>query len=313
MEWGIVVALIPALLWGINPTIVGKIKAKSIQQQLGTTLGASFFALVVFFCTMKQSINDLQGDYLVLLIPFLSGFFWSIGQLFQYKSFLALGTSTGFALGTGLNLVLNALFSCLVFREWQTGLQYGLGFGAIAVIIVGCFLNSYTVKKEKKDRVTLLKGLLIVLVADVFLVLYADLPKMVTMKSVQGTSTLLPQAFGMIVGTFLLVLVTHLLERRKKKAEPEFEMTQFFEKKTWLSTIVGLSFGGANIGLIYANQMVGNAIGFTLSQTCVAFSTIFAFLFLKDYQNKTKKELILTILGVLLIVGGCVMIGFAMR
>lgn len=313
MEWGIAVALVPALLWGINPTIVGKIKAKSIQQQLGTTLGTSVFALVVFLCTIEQSIADLQGDFLVLLIPFLSGFFWSIGQLFQYQSFVALGTSTGFALGTGFNLILNALFSCLVFREWQTGLQYGLGFGAIAVIIVGCFLNSYRQDKEKTKRSALLKGLLIIVVAGIFLTLYAVLPKMVTMKDVQGTSTLLPQALGMIVGTFFLVLVTALLERRKAKEDPQFERTHFFERRTLLSTIVGLSFGGANIGLIYANQMVGNAIGFTISQTCVAFSTLFSFLFLKDYKNKTKKELVLTILGVLLILGGCVMIGFTMR
>lgn len=44
----LLIALIPAICWGLNPTIVGKIGGKPIQQQLGTALGATLFAVVIY-------------------------------------------------------------------------------------------------------------------------------------------------------------------------------------------------------------------------------------------------------------------------
>lgn len=64
-----------------------------------------------------------------------------------------------------------------------------------------------------------------------------------------------------------------------------------------------------NLALLFSNKLVGIATGFSLSQMGVVISTIGGILFLGE--KKTKKELILVIIGVVLVIIGGTMIGIA--
>lgn len=45
----ILIALVPALMWGTLPLVVSKIGGSTEQQIIGTTLGALIFAIITFF------------------------------------------------------------------------------------------------------------------------------------------------------------------------------------------------------------------------------------------------------------------------
>lgn len=278
----LVVALVPAIMWGINPTLVGKIGGKPIQQQLGTALGALLFALGIYlFMQPAISLNVIIGCI-------ISGALWSLGQLLQYKSFVVLGTSKAFAISTGLNLVFNSLFGVIVFKEWNTTTALLLGFGALAVIIIGASLTSYSENKEESNLKT---GLIILIVAAVGFTAYSCGPRFV---EAGGIEAVFPQAVGMVLGSLILSLFE---DKDIKK----------FDAITFKNILPGLSWSIANISLIYANQLNGVAVGFTLSQMCVAVSTVCSLLIL--HEKKTAKELKFTIFGVTLVLIGCVMIG----
>ncbi|HDU1253696.1 TPA: glucose transporter GlcU, partial [Listeria monocytogenes] len=78
---------------------------------------------------------------------------------------------------------------------------------------------------------------------------------------------------------------------------------------TWLNMIPGVMWATGNLALLFSNKLVGIATGFSLSQMGVVISTIGGILFLGE--KKTKKELILVIIGVVLVIIGGTMIGIA--
>jgi len=81
-----------------------------------------------------------------------------------------------------------------------------------------------------------------------------------------------------------------------------------FDAVTFKNMIPGLVWACANIAMIYANKLNGVAIGFTLSQMAVVVSTFATLVILKE--KKSKKELLHTILGTVVVAIGGIMIGF---
>lgn len=311
--------LIPAFFWGINPTIVGKIKAKPIQQEIGTAIGAFIFAIIVFLSTLSTSIKDLTSEHAPLLIGMatLSGFLWAIGQLLQYESFTLMDTSKAFALSTGFNLILNGLISVIVFKDWNTPLKLSLGICSIIVVILGAVLISYRKKKEDKEnnkglsKFTL--GVIVTALSSAGLVGYSLVPRFATDSADIGpTSILLPQAIAMFVGALFLALLVYLKDKYNSQKDSSYVVINPFTIKTIQGILPGLLFAGANIGLIYGNALGSSAVCFTLGQLSVAISTVCSLIFLKEYKGKTKKELSINITGVVLILAGCIMTGFTM-
>lgn len=80
-----------------------------------------------------------------------------------------------------------------------------------------------------------------------------------------------------------------------------------FDAVTFKNKISGLVWECANIAMIYANKLNRVAIGFTLSQMAVV-STFATLVILKE--KKSKKELLHTILGTVVVAIGGIMIGF---
>lgn len=279
----LLIALIPALCWGLNPTIVGKIGGKPIQQQLGTALGATLFAIVIYVIMHPALTPSL------IIGCVISGAFWSVGQLLQYKSYGVLGTGKAFAISTGLNLVLNSLFGVCVMGDWAKANQKIIGFAALAVIICGTVLTSYSDNKEECD---LKKGVIILLIAAVGFTGYSCAPAFVGAGGIQAV---FPQAIGMIGGSLILSLF-------------ESKDIKKFDTVTFKNMIPGLVWACANIAMIYANKLNGVAIGFTLSQMAVVVSTFATLVILKE--KKSHKEFVHTILGTVVVAIGGVMIGF---
>ena len=136
------------------------------------------------------------------------------------------------------------------------------------------------------------KGVIILAIAAVGFTGYSCAP---TFVGAGGIQAVFPQAIGMIGGSLILSLF-------------ESKDIKKFDAVTFKNMIPGLVWACANIAMIYANKLNGVAIGFTLSQMAVVVSTFATLVILKE--KKSKKELLHTILGTVVVAIGGIMIGF---
>ncbi|HBM3622353.1 TPA: GRP family sugar transporter [Listeria innocua] len=281
----IVIALIPAVMWGIMPLVVSKIGGKPRQQIIGITFGALAFAIGVFIFTNPEYTAT------IIIASFISGAFWSLGQMNQFRAFTQVGVSKTMPLSTGMQLVGTSLFGVFAFHEWGTTSKLILGFSALALIIIGIFLTSYQQHKDENSGQNMKKGIVTLLISSVGYVGYVVITRWF---DISGWDAILPQAIGMVVAGLLFSIKSE--EKR-------------FTKQTWLNMIPGVMWATGNLALLFSNKLVGIATGFSLSQMGVVISTIGGILFLGE--KKTKKELILVIIGVILVIIGGTMIGIA--
>ncbi|HHQ0246904.1 TPA: GRP family sugar transporter [Listeria monocytogenes] len=281
----IVIALIPAVMWGIMPLVVSKIGGKPRQQIIGTTFGSLAFAIGVFIFTNPEYTTT------IIIASFISGAFWSLGQMNQFRAFTQVGVSKTMPLSTGMQLVGTSLFGVFAFHEWGTTSKLVLGFSALALIIIGIFLTSYQQHKDENSGQNMKKGIITLLISSVGYVGYVVITRWF---DISGWDAILPQAIGMVVAGLLFSIKSE--EKR-------------FTKQTWLNMIPGVMWATGNLALLFSNKLVGIATGFSLSQMGVVISTIGGILFLGE--KKTKKELILVIIGVVLVIIGGTMIGIA--
>lgn len=272
-------------MWGIMPLVVSKIGGKPRQQIIGTTFGALAFAIGVFIFTNPEYTTT------IIIASFISGAFWSLGQMNQFRAFTQVGVSKTMPLSTGIQLVGTSLFGVFAFHEWGTTSKLVLGFSALALIIIGIFLTSYQQHKDENSGQNMKKGIITLLISSVGYVGYVVITRWF---DISGWDAILPQAIGMVVAGLLFSIKSE--EKR-------------FTKQTWLNMIPGVMWATGNLALLFSNKLVGIATGFSLSQMGVVISTIGGILFLGE--KKTKKELILVIIGVVLVIIGGTMIGIA--
>ena len=318
---GYLYGITTALLFGINPSIIGKLKTKALQQQIATAIGYFFLSLIIFFVTFTQNMHDFQNGnvFKILSISFISGFFMGIGSFLQYKALNYLGTSNGFALSTASILVFNGIFSVLIFQDWKTIGALSLGFGSIFLIIFGAFLVSKAQSNAIEDlnansktdkRKKMIIGIIIVILEGLAFSVNTLSPKFLLNDNVSPYTLILPQAVGYVIATFIIAVIIFFIGLSKKQKDPEYKNEVFFDKRTIPATIVGILGCAANLFLIFSNKEIGTAISNSLSQLCVSFSTVLALIILKEYKGKTKKEVILMVLGAFVVAMGGVAIGF---
>ncbi len=278
----ILIAIVPALMWGTLPLVVSKIGGSTEQQIIGTTLGALAFALVTFlFISPELSMTAWVAGL-------FSGAFWALGQMNQFAAFKQMGVSKTMPISTGMQLVGTSLFGVLAFGEWSNTSALILGISALVLIVAGAAFTSYKEDKSKKDE-NIGKGLLLLVISTIGYVGYVVIARWF---NINGWEAVLPQAIGMVVSAILLSL-------RKGN---------LFARQTFTNGLAGIMWAIGNIALLLATARVGVATSFSLSQTGVVISTIGGVLFLKE--AKTKKEMTFVIIGCTLVVAGGIMIGF---
>ena len=90
------IAILPAFLWGILPLAISKVGGRPIHQILGTTLGTVIVAIVVYIIAQPE-ITTANFWWC-----FLSGAMWAGAQMLQYRSFELIGVSGGMPISTGM-------------------------------------------------------------------------------------------------------------------------------------------------------------------------------------------------------------------
>ena len=284
----ILLGLIPALMWGIQPLVMTKIGGKATNQQMGMGMGTLIFSIAIFIFKRPDvwTVN-------LIIASMLCGLVWSFGQINQIKSFGIIGVSRAMPISTGTQLIVASLFGVLYFKEWDTTVRLILGFSAILLIIIGVAMTAFQEKKSIHNgkQINMKKGFITLILSSFGLAGYAVIPRI---ANISGWDALFPQAIGMFIGSIIFCKIE--------------SNSNIWEQKSFKNILTGLVFAVANLTMMLSNERNGVAVGFTLSQMNVLISTLGGLIIL--HEKKTKLELRYILLGLVLVACGGILIGF---
>ena len=280
----LLIALLPALLWGSVVLINVKVGGSPYEQIMGTVLGAFIIGTITYFIVQPEL------NLKILAVGIISGAFWALGQGNQLKSVELIGVSKTMPISTGLQLVSTTLISVLFFNEWTTIKAVVLGIAALLLLVVGVILTSLKDDNEDGGNNNYKKALPILIISTIGYVTYVVIGQFF---GVEGWDALFPQAIGMLIGGILLSF----------KHQPK--------KKNILKNIIpGVVWALGNMALFYSQPKVGVATSFSFSQMLVVVSTLGGIFILKE--KKTKKQYIGIAIGIVLIIIAAFLLGLAL-
>ena len=277
----ILIGLGPLLGWGLFPTIASKFGGRPVNQIFGATVGTLIFAIVL---ALFKGIG-LPGG-MALVFSLISGAGWAFGQIITSKAFELVGSSRAMPITTAFQLLGASLWGVFALGNWPGITNKIIGFLALLVILIGARMTVWTETKQQEYSKNLRSAVLLLLVGEIGYWLYSAAPQA---TDIGGFKAFLPQAIGMVI----VAVIYALMNMSKGNA--------FKEKVSWQQIISGFFFAFAALTYLISAQpnMNGLATGFVLSQTSVVLATLTGIFFLN--QKKTSKELMITIVGLVLI------------
>ena len=290
----LLVALGPLIGWGLFPTIASKFGGRSSNQILGTTIGTFILALLFMWI---QDLPFPNGSDLILSI--ISGIGWACAQIVTFLSFGLVGSSRAMPVTTAFQLLGASLWGVFYLGDWPGVTAKILGGLALVAIIIGAYFTVWSENKTQEKSSLLKKAVIWLLFGEIGYWVYSAAPQA---TPISGMEAFLPQAIGMLIVGIIYAAVETM--RTSNEASP------FKEKVSYKQIWAGFFFAfGALTYLISAQpDMNGLATGFVLSQTSVALATLTGIWFLD--QKKTKKEMTVTIVGLILIIAGAAVTQF---
>ena len=186
---------------------------------------------------------------------------------------------------TAFQLLGASLWGVFALGNWPGIANKMIGFVALIVILVGARMTVWSEKVNKSIVKILEKQWFYYLLVKLILGLFSC----TTSYRYRWIKSILPQAIGMVI----VAVIYALMNMNKGNA--------FKEAVSWKQIISGFFFAFAALTYLISAQpnMNGLATGFVLSQTSVVLATLTGIFFLN--QKKTPKELMITIIGLVLI------------
>ena len=230
-----------------------------------------------------------------LVFSILSGVGWAIAQIITFQSFTLVGSSRAMPITTAFQLLGASLWGVFALGDWPGVGAKLLGGLALVLIILGAWMTVWTEEKTQEKASILKKAVLLLAVGEIGYWAYSAAPQA---TSIDGMHAFLPQAIGML----LVALVYSVILSVKDK-----EKSALAEAVSYKHIFSGFFFAFAALTYLISAQpdMNGLATGFILSQTSVVLATLTGIWFLG--QKKTKKEMTITIIGLVLILAAAAM------
>lgn len=306
---GILVALLPALCWGMVAVISTKLGGTPSQQVVGMSLGALLLGALVFLVYIQP--NHIFIDSKIWLVGLFSGLFWAVGMFGQLNAFQDMGVSIALPLSTAGQIITNALMGAAVLGEWKTGTVWFFGLISIALVSSGAMLTSVKPKGEGKTprSANFKRGALYLIISTIGYMLYFVFPNlMVKMGYISQAihqanhgadymaAVVLPQSVGQLLGSILIVILFMHASH------------EIFTLPTAKNTLTGLDWAVGNLFMFVsaANPAIGQAMATTLSQMGVVIGTFGGIYIL--HEKKTSYQMRMIILGSILVVVGSILI-----
>lgn len=277
----LLIGLGPLLGWGLFPTIASKFGGRPVNQIFGATVGTLIFAIIL---AVVKGIGIPGG--MALIFSIISGAGWAFGQIITFKAFGLVGSSRAMPITTAFQLLGASLWGVFALGNWPGIANKMIGFVALIVILVGARMTVWSEKSEQEYSQNLRKAVVLLLIGEIGYWVYSAAPQA---TDIGGLKAFLPQAIGMVI----VAVIYALMNMNKGNA--------FKEAVNWKQIISGFFFAFAALTYLISAQpnMNGLATGFVLSQTSVVLATLTGIFFLN--QKKTPKELMITIIGLVLI------------
>ena len=277
----LLIGLGPLLGWGLFPTIASKFGGRPVNQIFGATVGTLIFAIIL---AVVKGIGIPGG--MALIFSIISGAGWAFGQIITFKAFGLVGSSRAMPITTAFQLLGASLWGVFALGNWPGIANKMIGFVALIVILVGARMTVWSEKSEQEYSQHLRKAVVLLLIGEIGYWVYSAAPQA---TDIGGLKAFLPQAIGMVI----VAVIYALMNMNKGNA--------FKEAVSWKQIISGFFFAFAALTYLISAQpnMNGLATGFVLSQTSVVLATLTGIFFLN--QKKTPKELMITIVGLVLI------------
>ena len=283
------IALIPALGWGLMPIITGKIGGSSANQIFGIGAGASIIGIVAFLI-MHPSVSTTA-----FIFSLVCGALWSTGQVGQFVSFKRMGVSNTIPLSTVLQLVGNSIIGVLFLGNWSGTQALLIGFAALAIVVVGALLTSVSDANGSGQKVTT-ANFLFLLVTTIGYWVYSTCPSLPVVKGEDSVGIFLPEMLGILIGASIYGTIA--------------TKGQFWkESESYKNILGGLSWGAAAFAYIFAARQLGTNTAFIFTQLNVIIATFGGILIL--HERKSAKEMKFTVSGIVLIVLGSILTIFA--
>ena len=277
----ILIGLGPLLGWGLFPTIASKFGGRPVNQIFGATVGTLIFAIIL---ALFKGIG-LPGG-MALVFSLISGVGWAFGQIITFKAFELVGSSRAMPITTAFQLLGASLWGVFALGNWPGIANKIVGFLALVVILIGARMTVWTETKEQEFSKNLRSAVILLLIGEIGYWIYSAAPQA---TDIGGFKAFLPQAIGMVI----VAVIYGFVNMSKGNV--------FKEVVSWKQVISGFFFAFAALTYLISAQpnMNGLATGFVLSQTSVVLATLTGIFFLN--QKKTSKELMITIVGLVLI------------
>lgn len=277
----IVWMLLPAIAWGVLPLIVSQLGGRPVNPIFGTAVGTLIASLVV------QLIVHPAINVISFIMAMIAGAFWIIGQLGQYTGYANVGVSKTMPISTGLQLVGTSLVGVFLFGEWSTTIAKLVGGLGVLLLVIGVIMTSIQDRQEVTGS-NQRRTIVMLIVTTIGFIVFNAIPKAL---SASGIAIFLPESVGMMVAVIVYMLVSG-------------QVRIVAERASWLNIIGGLVFSVASLTYIVSVSQNGVNTAFVVSQLSVVLSTLGGMVFL--HERKSKRELVLTLSGLVLIVIGAV-------
>ncbi|WEE35402.1 GRP family sugar transporter [Lactiplantibacillus paraplantarum] len=278
----IVWMLLPAIAWGVLPLIVSQLGGRPINQIFGTAVGTLIASLVV------QLIVHPAINVTSFIMAMIAGAFWIVGQLGQYTGYANVGVSKTMPISTGLQLVGTSLVGVFLFGEWSTTISKLVGGLGVLLLVIGVIMTSIQDRQEATGGGNQRRTIVMLIVTTIGFIVFNAIPKAL---SASGIAIFLPESVGMMVA-----VIVYMLVRGQGRI--------MAERASWLNIIGGLVFSVASLTYIVSVSQNGVNTAFVVSQLSVVLSTLGGMVFL--HERKSRRELALTLSGLVLIVIGAV-------
>ena len=282
----LLIALVPMIAWGSIGLVSGKIGGSANQQTLGMTIGALLFSIVVFF-VIQPTLTTAT-----LIVGFISGLFWSLGQNKQFHSMKYMGVSVGLPISTGMQLVVNTVAGAVFLHEWTKTKDFVVVFIALAFLVFGVYLTARqdddSQPKTSNSMLDFNKGIRALIFSTVGYGVYTII---INATGLDPWGIILPQSIGMLVGASFFAF-------KKVKVD----------RFVWMNMTTGLLWGLGNICMLLTMREIGLAISFSLSQMGIIISTLGGIFLLGE--RKSKKEMFYVIFGCIFVILGGILLGY---
>ena len=282
----LLIALVPMIAWGSIGLVSGKIGGSANQQTLGMTIGALLFSIVVFF-VIQPTLTTAT-----LIVGFISGLFWSLGQNQQFHSMKYMGVSVGLPISSGMQLVVNTVAGAVFLHELTKTKEFVVGFIALAFLVFGVYLTARqdddSQPKTSNSMLDFNKGIRALIFSTVGYGVYTII---INATGLDPWGIILPQSIGMLVGASFFAF--------KKVTVDRF---------VWMNMTTGLLWGLGNICMLLTMREIGLAISFSLSQMGIIISTLGGIFLLGE--RKSKKEMFYVIFGCIFVILGGILLGY---